>query len=80
MNCTAPPVNPDGSCVLRQMAQFTRGTFVFIEYGGDVAASGQAHGVAGATRSNNLDDILFERIRDEIATWGREVSPRLAGR
>ncbi|MBK8098870.1 MAG: VWA domain-containing protein [Planctomycetes bacterium] len=76
----ASGIDDGGSIVFRQIAQFTRGQFVFIEYGGDVTASGAAHGVAGVTKSNNLDDILFERIRDEIAGWGREVSPRLAGK
>jgi hypothetical protein len=60
-----------GSLVFRQIAQFTRGKFIFIEYGGDVAASGAKHGVEGAAKSNNLDDILFEQIRDEVARWGR---------
>ncbi|MBK8976180.1 MAG: VWA domain-containing protein [Planctomycetes bacterium] len=60
-----------GSVVFRQLAHLTRGRFIFIEYGGDVAASGAAHGVTGGGSSNNLDEILFERIRDEIAGWGR---------
>lgn len=60
-----------GSLVFRQIAQMTRGEFVFIEYGGDVTKSGEAHGVSGVQKSNNLDDILFAKIRDEIATWGR---------
>lgn len=59
-----------GSVVFRQIAQFTRGEFVFLEYGGDLQASAEAHGVKNAT-GNNLDDILFTRIRDEIARWGR---------
>jgi Mg-chelatase subunit ChlD len=63
---------PDvGSLVFRQIAQFTRGEFVFIEYGGDSAASAADHGVSKPTASNNLDEILFARIRDEIARWGR---------
>ncbi len=60
-----------GSAVFRQVAHLTRGKFIFIEYGGNVAASGEAHGVSGVKKSNNLDDILFEQIRDEIAGWGR---------
>jgi len=60
-----------GSLVFRQIAQFTRGKFIFVEYGGSVAASGAKHGVAGAKKSNNLDDILFDQIRDEVARWGR---------
>jgi hypothetical protein len=65
----ASGLDADGSCVLRQMAQFTRGTFVFIEYG-SVAASAESHGVAGKVSGNNLDQILFERVRDEVAHWG----------
>ncbi|MCU0727038.1 MAG: VWA domain-containing protein [Planctomycetes bacterium] len=59
-----------GSLVFRQIAQFTRGKFIFIEYG-RIEESAAAHGVAGAVKSNNLDDILFEQIRDEVARWGR---------
>ncbi len=58
-----------GSVVFRQIAQFTRGEFVFIEYGGDPAGSAEKHGVTGPVSSNNLDEILFARIRDEIAHW-----------
>ena len=63
-----PPV---GSLVFRQIAQFTRGKFIFIQYGSleDTAAS---HGVGGKTKGNNLDDILFEQIREEVARWGRD--------
>jgi hypothetical protein len=64
-----------GSVVFRQVAQFTRGRFVFIEYGG-TRESADAHGVAGSVRSNNLDEILFTRIREEVARWGREDGPR----
>ena len=60
-----------GSFVFRQIAQFCRGKFIFIEYGNDIAQSAAEHGVAGEVRSNNLDDILFAQIRDEIAHWGR---------
>ena len=67
-----------GSLVMRQVAQFTGGQFLFIEYGANVAASGAAHGVHGAKKSNNLDDIIFERIQDEIAGWGRAPSLDLA--
>jgi hypothetical protein len=66
----ASGLDADGSCVLRQMAQFTRGTFVFIEYG-STAASAESHGVTGkVSGGNNLDQILFERVRDEVAHWG----------
>lgn len=67
----ASGISPVGSLVFRQIAQFTRGKFIFIEYGGDIGASGAAHGVKGAKKSNNLDDILFTQIRDEVARWGR---------
>ena len=60
-----------GTVVFRQVAQFTRGKFIFIEYGGNVKKTAEGHGVAGPVKSNNLDDILFEQIRDEVAAWGR---------
>jgi len=59
-----------GSLVFRQVAQFTRGKFIFIEYG-STAESAASHGVGGKVSSNNLDDIVFEQIRDEVARWGR---------
>ncbi|MFT4977412.1 MAG: hypothetical protein ACI8S6_003317 [Myxococcota bacterium] len=60
-----------GSLVFRQLAQLTRGEFIFIEYG-STAASAADHGVTGPVASNNLDTIIFEQIRDEIQGWGRE--------
>ncbi|MEM7232243.1 MAG: vWA domain-containing protein [Planctomycetota bacterium] len=63
-----------GSLIFRQIAQYTRGKFIFIEYGENVKASGEAHGVAGTKKANNLDDIIFEQIREEVATFGRDVS------
>jgi hypothetical protein len=66
----ASGIDEVGSLVFRQIAQFTRGKFIFIEYG-SMAESAAAHGVAGEVKSNNLDDILFEQIRDEVARWGR---------
>lgn len=62
-----PPV---GSLVFRQIAQFTRGKFIFIEYG-TVQATAKSHGVQGQVKSNNLDDILFTQIQEEVARWGR---------
>ncbi len=59
-----------GTLVFRQVAQFTRGKFVFLEYGSPEAAAA-SHGVTGAVRRDNLEDILFEQIRDEVAGWGR---------
>ncbi len=59
-----------GTLVFRQVAQLTRGKFVFIEYG-STEQSAASHGVGGNVSSNNLDDILFEQIRDEVAGWGR---------
>ncbi len=67
----ASGLDADGTVVLRQVAQLTRGKFVFIEYGGDVKASAAAHGVRGPVKGNNLDDILYEQLRDEVARWGR---------
>ena len=66
----ASGLNPVGSLVFRQIAQFTRGKFIFIEYG-TVQATARSHGVTGKVKSNNLDDILFAQIREEVALWGR---------
>lgn len=66
----ASGLDPIGSAIFRQIAQFTRGEFVFIEYGGDAQASARAHGIATAGPTNNLDAILFEQIRREITGWG----------
>jgi len=64
--------------VWRQIAQFTRGKFIFIEYG-SVAAAAASHGVTGAVKSNNLDDIVFEQIKDELAYWGKDApAPNVA--
>ena len=68
----ASGLDPVGTLVFRQIAQLTRGRFVFIEYG-SAAASAASHGVAGKVESDNLEDILFEQIRDELATYGRAV-------
>ena len=59
-----------GSLVFRQIAQYARGHFIFIEYGSDVAASAAAHGVTGPVAANNLDEILLREIRSEIDGWG----------
>lgn len=67
----ASGLDAPGSVVFRQIAQWTRGEFVFLEYGGDLGRSAATHGVGGKVTGNNLDEILFTRIRDEIARWGR---------
>lgn len=67
----ASGLDPLGSVVWRQVAQFTRGRFIFIEYGGDIRKSAAKHGVGGQVSSNNLDSIVFEQIRAEIAGWGK---------
>jgi len=61
---------PNGALVFRRIAQLTRGKFVFIEYG-STASSADMHGVTGAVTSNNLDEILFRQIREELEGWGR---------
>ena len=66
----ASGLDPVGTLVFRQIAQLTRGTFIFIEYG-TPAASAASHGVAGEVKSDNLEDILFAQLRDEVATYGR---------
>jgi hypothetical protein len=70
----ASGLEPFGTVVFRQVAQATRGKFVFIEYG-SAEASAESHGVKGKVKSNNLDDILFEQVQDEIAAWGRAPQP-----
>ncbi len=59
-----------GSLVFRQTAQLGQGRFIYIEYG-SAAASAADHGVARPGPSNNLDDILYREIRDELVNWGR---------
>ncbi len=67
----ASGLDPLGTLVLRQIAQLTRGKFIFIEYGGDIKGSAKAHGVSGPVQGNNLDEILRAQIVAEIAGWGR---------
>jgi hypothetical protein len=65
----ASGLDPLGTLVLRQVAQLTRGKFIFIEYGG-TQASAARHGVGGAVQGgNNLDDILLAQITAEIDGW-----------
>jgi len=67
----ASGLDPLGTLVLRQIAQLTRGKFIFIEYGG-TQASAARHGVSGPVQGgNNLDDILLAQITAEIDGWGR---------
>lgn len=67
----ASGLDPLGTLVLRQLAQLTRGKFIFIEYGGTQATAAK-HGVGGAVQGgNNLDDILLAQISAEIEGWGR---------
>ena len=72
----ASGLSPLGTLVWRQIAQFTRGKFIFIEYG-SAAATAESHGVTGSYSSNNLDEIIYAQIRDELANWGHEA-PALA--
>jgi hypothetical protein len=67
----ASGLEPLGTLIWRQVAQLTRGKFIFIEYGGSAAATADSHGVKGDFKSNNLDDIIYEQVRDEVAGWGR---------
>lgn len=62
-----------GSLVFRQIAQLSRGQFIFIEYGSNAASAAQ-HGLSGPTGSNNLDAILYGRIRAELDGWGRDLA------
>lgn len=67
-----------GTLVFRQIAQYSRGKFIFIEYG-STAASAAAHGVSGSVTSNNLDRILYSQIRDELLTWAGQSARQVAG-
>jgi hypothetical protein len=66
----ASGLDPVGTLVFRQTAQLCRGKFIFIEYGSK-EESARSHGVTGPVKSNNLDDIVFEQIRDEVERWGK---------
>ena len=66
----ASGLDPVGTLVFRQTAQLCRGKFIFIEYGSK-EESARSHGVTGPVKSNNLDDIVFEQIRDEVENWGK---------
>jgi len=66
----ASGLDPVGTLVFRQTAQLTRGKFIFIEYG-SAEESAKSHGVTGPVKSNNLDDIVFEQISDELTNWGK---------
>lgn len=68
----ASGLDDTGSMVFRQVAQLSRGQFIFIEYG-STAASAADHGVTGAVASNNLDGIIKAQIQREIQGWGRPV-------
>jgi len=68
-----------GSYAFRQVAQLTRGQFIYIEYG-SAAASAADHGVSAPAGSNNLDDIVYGRVRAEIDGWGRDGAETVARR
>lgn len=71
----ASGLGPFGTLVFRQVAQYTQGKFIFIEYG-STAATAASHGVAGQVKSNNLDDIVLEQIRWEIDHYARKPDAR----
>jgi len=58
-----------GTLVFRQIAQMTRGKFIFIEYG-SLEATKASHKVTGPVESNNLDAILLKEIEAEVGAWG----------
>ena len=72
----ASGLDPAGSAVFRQIAQLTHGRFIFIEYG-STAAAARSHGVTGEVSSNNLDQIIYDRIQAEVTGW-RGGDARLA--
>ncbi len=59
-----------GTYVYRQIAQLTRGKFIYIDYG---RGTGRSHGVTGQPTENNLDAILSGRIREEVEGFGRRM-------
>lgn len=69
----ASGLNDTGSLVFRQVAQLTRGQFIFIEYGDNPSRSAADHGVKAQNvrNTNNLDAILLGRIQAEIEGFGR---------
>lgn len=70
----ASGLNSCGTLVFRQIAQLTRGKFVFIEYGPKEIATAVTmaqHGVRGQVESNNLDQILFHEIHAVVEEWGK---------
>ncbi|MCB9689786.1 MAG: VWA domain-containing protein [Alphaproteobacteria bacterium] len=60
-----------GSLVFRQIAQFTHGRFLFLEYEDDLAASAADHGVEGQVEANTLDHLLYDLVRAEVVGYGR---------
>jgi len=68
----ASGLDKTGTLVFRQTAQLTRGKFIFIEYG-STEKTAKSHGVTGPVKSNNLDDIVYEQIRDEVMGWGKDA-------
>lgn len=73
----ASGLNDRGSYAFRQISQLTRGQFIYIEYGSsaDTAAD---HGVRTTHDSNNLDEILYGRIRAEVDGWGKDGTKKVA--
>ena len=59
-----------GTVVWRQVAQLTRGKFVFVEYG-STASSMKSHQVKGQAESNNLDTILLTLIQVRLTLTKR---------
>ena len=54
-----------------QIAQLTRGKFIFIEYGSTQETAAK-HGVTGPVDGgNNLDEILLKQLTEEIDRWGK---------
>lgn len=68
----ASGLDPLGTLVLRQIAQLTRGKFIFIEYGKGTQETAAKHGVSGPVDGgNNLDEILLKQLTAEIDGWGK---------
>ncbi|MCB9642224.1 MAG: VWA domain-containing protein [Myxococcales bacterium] len=64
----ASGLDPQGTFVMRQIAQFTNANFLFIEYGKGTAGS---HGITTPHESNNLDDIIVRIVQKELKAYAQ---------
>ena len=57
-------LDPQGEYIFRQIAQQTKGRFLFLLYGGDTPHSVEQYTV------NNLDDLVVGLVEEEMAHFG----------